>query len=92
MHFMRNLLAHVGKQGRRVVAVATAFAREDAEMARAQWRQVAASSGPRSQRAILMDEAEADVLAFMSFPRSQTQDPQAPVSIAAQGGQQPGRA
>src|SRR5271155_3797491 len=43
VHFMRNVLAHAGKQGRRVVAafIATAFAQEDAEMARAQWRQVA---------------------------------------------------
>jgi len=41
VHFMRNVLAHAGKQGRRVVAafIATAFAQEDAEMARAQWRQ-----------------------------------------------------
>src|SRR5882762_10163345 len=40
---MRNVLAHAGKQGRRVVAafIATAFAQEDAEMARLQWRQVA---------------------------------------------------
>ena len=34
VHFMRNVLAHAGKQGRRVVAafIATAFAQEDAEM------------------------------------------------------------
>ena len=33
VHFMRNVLAHAGKQGRRVVAafIATAFAQEDAE-------------------------------------------------------------
>ena len=32
---MRNVLAHAGKQGRRVVAafIATAFAQEDADMA-----------------------------------------------------------
>jgi transposase-like protein len=37
---MRNVLAHAGKQGRRVVAafIATAFAQEDADMARLQWR------------------------------------------------------
>jgi len=42
VHFMRNVLAHAGNQGRRVVAalIATAFAAEDAEMARLQWRQV----------------------------------------------------
>src|SRR5262247_3229464 len=40
VHFMRNVLAHAGKHGRRVVAafIATAFAQEDAEMARLQWR------------------------------------------------------
>ena len=46
VHFMRNVLAHAGKQGRRVVAafIATAFAQEDAETARSQWRQVARDS------------------------------------------------
>src|SRR5208283_709937 len=70
VHFMRNVLAHAGKQGRRVVAafIATAFAQEDAEMARAQWRQVADQIRPKvAKLAALMDEAEADVLAFMSF-------------------------
>ncbi len=73
VHFMRNLLAHAGKQGRRVVAafVGTAFAQEDAEAARAQWRQVADQLRPKVPKlAGLMDEAEADVLAFMSFPKS----------------------
>src|ERR1700751_1884520 len=43
VHFMRNVLAHAGKQGRRVVSafIATAFAQNDADAARAQWRQVA---------------------------------------------------
>src|ERR1700758_2159622 len=72
VHFMRNVLAHAGKQGRRVVAafIATAFAQEDAEMARAQWRQVADQLRPKvAKLAGLMDQAEADVLAFMSFPK-----------------------
>jgi len=72
VHFMRNLLAHAGKQGRRVVAafVGTAFAQEDAEAARAQWRQVADQLRPKVPKlAGLMDEAEVDVLAFMSFPK-----------------------
>ena len=72
VHFMRNVLAHAGKQGRRVVAafIATAFAQEDAEMARLQWRQVANQLRPKvAKLAALMDEAEADVLAFMSFPK-----------------------
>ena len=42
MHFMHNLLAHAGRQGRRVVSafVATAFVQDDADSAKAQWRQV----------------------------------------------------
>src|SRR3979409_13878 len=43
VHFMRNALAHAGKQGRRVVSafIGTAFAQDDAEAARDQRRQVA---------------------------------------------------
>jgi putative transposase len=72
VHFMRNALAHAGKSGRRVVAafIATAFAQEDAETARVQWRQVADQLRPKVPKlAALMDDAEADVLAFMSFPK-----------------------
>ena len=71
VHFMRNVLAHAGRQGRRVVAafIATAFAQDDAEAARSQWRQVADQLRPRVPKlAHMMDEAEADVLAYMSFP------------------------
>ena len=76
VHFMRNLLAHAGRQGRRVVSafVATAFAQEDAEAASAQWRQVADQLRPKVPKlAVLMDEAEHDVLAYMSFPREHRQ-------------------
>jgi len=69
---MRNLLAHAGRQGRRVVAafVATAFAQEDAEAAKTQWRQVADQLRPKAPKlATLMDQAEPDVLATMTFPR-----------------------
>ena len=72
VHFMRNALAHAGKSGRRVVAafIGTAFAQEDADTARAQWRQVADQLRPKVPKlAALMDEAEADVLAYMSFPK-----------------------
>ena len=72
VHFMRNLLAHAGKQGRRVVAafVATAFAQDDAEAAKTQWRQVADQLRPKVPKlANLMDQAEPDVLAYMTFPR-----------------------
>ena len=71
VHFMRNVLAHAGRQGRRVVAafIGTAFAQDDADAARAQWRQVADQLRPRVKKlAELMDQAEADVLAYMSFP------------------------
>ena len=72
VHFVRNALAYAGKSGRRVVAafIATAFAQEDAETARAQWRQVADQLRPKVPKlAALMDQAETDVLAFMSFPK-----------------------
>lgn len=72
VHFMRNALAHAGKQGRRVVSafIGTAFAQDDAEAARAQWRQVADQLRPRvSKLAAFMDEAETDVLAYMAFPK-----------------------
>jgi transposase-like protein len=71
VHFMRNVLAHAGKQGRRVVAafIGTAFAQDDAGAAKAQWRQVADQLRPRVPKlAALMDEAETDVLAYMTFP------------------------
>jgi putative transposase len=71
VHFMRNALAHAGKSGRRVVAafIATAFAQEHAEAARQQWRRVADQLRPKVPKlATLMDEAETDVLACMSFP------------------------
>ena len=69
---MRNALAHAGKSGRRVVAafIATAFAHEDADAARTQWRLVADQLRPKVPKlAALMDEAEPDVLAYMSFPK-----------------------
>ena len=71
VHFMRSVLAHAGKSGRRVVSafIATAFAQEDAEAARAQWRQVADQLRPKvAKLAALMDEVEPDVLAYMGFP------------------------
>ena len=50
--------------------IATAFAQDDAETARAQWRKVADQLRPKVQKlAKLMDEAEADVLAYMTFPK-----------------------
>jgi transposase-like protein len=72
VHFMRNALAHAGKSGRRVVSafIATAFAQDDAEAAKSQWRAVADQLKPKLPKlAALMHEAEADVLAYMSFPK-----------------------
>ena len=72
VHFMRNALAHAGRSGRRVVSafIATAFAQDDAGAAKAQWRQVADQVRPkRPKLATLLDEAEEDVLAFMTFPK-----------------------
>jgi transposase-like protein len=71
VHFMRNALAYAGKTQRRIVSawVATAFAQDDAAAARKQWRQVADQARPRVPKlAALMDDAEADVLAYMGFP------------------------
>jgi len=71
VHFMRNAMAHAGKTQRRIVSawIGTAFAQDDAEAARKQWRQVADQLRPRVPKlAALMDDAEADVLAYMGFP------------------------
>jgi transposase-like protein len=67
VHFMRNALAHAGKSGRRVVSafIATAFAQDHADAARAQWRQVADQVRTKLPKlAALLDE-----LAYMSFPK-----------------------
>ena len=72
VHFMRNVLAHAGKSGRRVVSafIATAFAQDTAEAASTQWRTVADQIRPKVPKlATLMDDAEHDVLAYMSFPK-----------------------
>lgn len=50
--------------------IATAFAQDDAASARTQWRQVADQVRPKLPKlAALMDEAEEDVLAYMTFPK-----------------------
>jgi len=71
VHFMRNAMAHAGKTQRRIVSawVGTAFAQNDPEGARKQWRHVADELRPGvSKLAALMDQSEADVLAYMGFP------------------------
>jgi transposase-like protein len=72
VHFMRNALAHAGKSGRRVVSafIGTAFAQDDADAAKSQWRAVADQLKPKLPKlAALMLDAEVDVLAYMSFPK-----------------------
>jgi putative transposase len=72
VHFMRNVLAHAGRQGRRVASafIATAFAQETAEAASTQWRAVSDQIRQKVPKlAAIMDEAEHDVLAYMTFPR-----------------------
>ena len=72
VHFMRNVLAHAGKSGRRVVSafIATAFAQDTPEAAGVQWRAVADQIRPRVPKlAALLDAAEEDVLAYLTFPK-----------------------
>lgn len=71
VHFARNAMAHAGKSGRRVVSafMATAYAQETPEAAKGQWRKVADQLRPSVPKlARMMDTAEEDVLAYMSFP------------------------
>ncbi len=72
VHFMRNVLAHAGKNGRRVVSafISTAFAQGTAEAASLQWRAVADQIRTKVPKlAAIMDDAEPDVLAYMTFPK-----------------------
>jgi putative transposase len=72
VHFMRNIAAHTGRKGKRVVAalIATAFAQPDAKAAKTQFRAVADQIRPKVPKlAELMDQAETDVLAYMDFPQ-----------------------
>jgi transposase-like protein len=58
--------AHDGRQGRRVVSafIATAFAQDDAEAARSQWRRVADQLRPKLPKlAVFLYEAKADLAA-----------------------------
>ena len=72
VHFMRNALQRVPKPHQNVVAATlrTAFAQATPEAAQAQWREVAGNLRARFPHLVeLMDEAEADVLAHMHFPK-----------------------
>lgn len=72
VHFMRNALAYVPKAQHQMVAAAirSVFAQETQAEGSRVWRQVADQLRARLPKlAVLMDEAEADVIAFMAFPR-----------------------
>ena len=71
VHWMRNALAHVPRGQHTVVAAAIrqAFTQPDRAAAGDTWRHVADQLRARWPKlAALMDESEADVLAYMSFP------------------------
>ena len=71
VHFVRNALALVPKSAAQLVAatIRTVFAQPDADSTRAQWRRVREQFAERFPRlAGLLDEAEADVLAYLDFP------------------------
>lgn len=72
VHFVRNALALVPKSAAAMVAatIRTVFAQPDPDAARDQWRRVADGFRGRFPRlATLIDDAEADVLAYLGFPR-----------------------
>jgi putative transposase len=71
VHFVRNALALVPKSAAQMVAatIRTVFVQPDAATARETWRKVADGFRPRWPRlAELLEEAEADVLAYLAFP------------------------
>jgi putative transposase len=73
VHFLRNALAHAGKGQRQMVlaAINTVFAQDSFDSAIVQWRAVADQLRPKFQKlSELMDGAEADVLAYMGFPKA----------------------
>lgn len=71
VHFIRDVLAVVRKDAQQMVAatIRTVFVQPDSAAARHTWRTVADSFRVRFARvAQLMDEAEDEVLAYLSFP------------------------
>jgi putative transposase len=71
VHFVRDALAVVPKSAQHMIAatIRTVFVQPDAVSARKTWRTVADSFRVRFTRvAQLMDEAEDEVLAYLSFP------------------------
>ncbi len=72
VHFIRNALAYVPKGAAQMVAatIRTVFVQPDVGSAKETWREVADTFRKRYPKlAELMDEAEADVLAYLAFPQ-----------------------
>jgi putative transposase len=59
-----------GQHSRLAAAIRTVFAQQDAAAGATAWRHVADVRPRFPKLAALMDDAETDVLAFMSFPRA----------------------
>lgn len=73
VHFIRNALAHAGKGQRQAVLamINTIFVQDTAEAASVQWRSVADQLRPKFPKlAAMMDDAEHEVLTFMTFPKA----------------------
>jgi putative transposase len=73
VHFLRTALAHAGKGQRQMVLalINTVFAQDTHEAAIGQWRAVTDQLRAKFPKlATLMDDAESDVLAFMTFPKA----------------------
>ncbi len=73
VHFMRNALAFANKGQRQMVLalINTAMAQETTDAAHEQWHVVADHFRTKLPKlAVMLDEAENDVLAFMDFPRA----------------------
>ena len=73
VHWLRNAMALVPKSAQQMVGatIRTVFTQPDASSTREQWRRVADGFRDRFERvAQLMDEAEEDVLAYLSFPHA----------------------
>ena len=73
VHFIRNALAHAGKGQRQAVLamINTIFVQDTAEAASLQWRSVADQLRPKFPKlAAMMDDAEHEVLTFMTFPKA----------------------
>lgn len=72
VHFMRNVLARVNRANQSVVraALQQVFVQSDEKSAHATWREVAHQLEKRFPAVSeMMDDAEADVLAYFSFPK-----------------------